>query len=94
MNATARRLRRAADLGARLLAAFAAGNTGAALARLLNGEPHDLIIRLDGRDWRLRLYGIETPPCRSETAAIITWARMATGTEAMEDTTAHSPTGQ
>ncbi len=89
MNSDARRMRRAYDLGARLLAAFGNGFTGDTLLRHIRGAPFDLASDGGGRGWRLRLYGIETPPCRSETAAIITWARMATGTDA----TAHSPTG-
>lgn len=76
--AAARRHARAARLAARILDLFAAGVTDCNLRqRLLSGEPYDLDRGPDG--FALRLYGLETPLMKSETAALLAWAGMALG---------------
>lgn len=73
-----RRLARAARLGTDLLDAFTLGQTGRALEqRFIASAPAD--IEATPRGHTARCWGIQTPPCRSATAAVLTWARMASG---------------
>lgn len=76
--AVRRRHDRAAAFATRILDRFAAGITGTNLSQsfLLDG-PADLNHCAEGHT--ARCYGIETPPQRSATAAVLTWANMARG---------------
>jgi len=67
---------RVAALAQALRSLLTRGVTGENLAQQLRGSaPAELFCDADG--WRVKCYGLETPPCPSKTNAVYTWAEMA-----------------